>query len=72
MVNFYSKIKLDRCFATRGQPLEADVYLTPNVVHNRLDVSVHAQILGIWVNLPPTEPNAYVNLFLKKSKMIDK
>lgn len=48
-----------RCTATRGEPLNADVYLTPIHAHAQLEVVVTAFIFGIGINLPPDDDNAF-------------
>lgn len=40
-----------RCRITRGEVLNADVYITPVKAHARLDVRVTAYIFGIGVNV---------------------
>lgn len=40
-----------RCRITRGELLNADVYITPTRAHSRLDVRVTAYIFGIGVNV---------------------
>ncbi|KAG5673378.1 hypothetical protein PVAND_003434 [Polypedilum vanderplanki] len=46
----------ERCTATRGEVLTADVLLTPIRAHNRLDVRVTAFVLGVGVPLPLEPP----------------
>lgn len=50
------------CTATRGEPLEADAYVTPAINHQTLRVDVSAFILGLNVTLPPQDPNACNNI----------
>ncbi|KAG5669276.1 hypothetical protein PVAND_017166 [Polypedilum vanderplanki] len=53
----------DRCTATRGEALEADVYFTPVRAHNYMHVTVTAFILGIGIDLAPDDDNACNDLF---------
>lgn len=41
----------DRCTATRGEVLEANVFMTPDRIHAVLDVRVTAYIFGIGINV---------------------